>query len=170
MTEIDKKTVGRVYHTFGPFVFKEAEVLILGSFPSPKSREPGFYYGHPQNRFWKVLAAVFGCDEPLTVEERKTFLLKHKIALWDVVESCEISGAADATIKNPLPTDVKGIIKGTGIKKIFTTGKTAHDLLKKLQGIDAGLLPSPSPANCSVPLEKLISEYSAVAEQILQYH
>ena len=144
------KTAERVEHTFGPFVFREAEILILGSIPSPKSRELGFYYGHPHNRFWKVLARVFKEDEPLTVDERKKFLVKHKIALWDVVESCDIHGASDATIRNAVPTDVAGKIKGTKIKRIFTTGKTAHKLLIKLQGIDSVPLPSPSPANCAV--------------------
>ena len=159
------KTVGRVYHTFGPFVFKEAKVLILGSVPSPKSSEQGFYYGHPQNRFWKVLAAVFGEKEPACVEERKNFLTRHKIALWDAVESCEIAGASDATIRNAEPTKVEEIIKDTSIEQIFATGKTACRLLEKLQGIKAVCLPSPSPANCSVSFEKMVNAYS----QILKY-
>ena len=156
------KDMTRVTHTIDPFIFKEARVLILGTMPSPKSREQGFYYGHPQNRFWKVLAAVFEEAEPVSVNERKDFLLRHGIALWDVLCSCDISGASDSSILNPVPNDILGAIAGTDIKAVFTTGKTARKLLKKLVGKEGILLPSPSPANCAKSIEALIEEYSEI--------
>ncbi|MBP5193870.1 MAG: DNA-deoxyinosine glycosylase [Clostridia bacterium] len=153
---------GIVKHTIEPFIFKEAKVLILGTMPSPKSRQQGFYYGHPQNRFWRVLAAVFGEKAPEGVEDRKSFLKKHKIALWDVLRECEIEGASDSSIKSAIPNDVAGKIAGTDINAIFTTGKTAHDLLKKLTGTESLALPSPSLANCAVPFDEMVLKYSAI--------
>ena len=151
-----------IKHTIEPFIFKEAKVLILGTMPSPKSREQGFYYGHPQNRFWRVLAAVFGEKAPEGVEERKNFLVKHRIALWDVLSECEIDGASDSSIKRAEANDVSGKSVGTDIEAIFTTGRTAHDLLKKLKGTDSLLLPSPSPANCAVTFDEMVEKYSAI--------
>ena len=157
--------LGVVEHTLEPFVFKEARVLILGSMPSPKSREVGFYYGHPQNRFWRVLSEIFSQDVPKTVEEKKRFLLDNKIALWDVLCCCQIDGAKDSSIKDVKLNDIRSAIIGTDIVQIFTTGKVAHDLLLKHGGVESICLPSASPANCSCSIEVLIEKY----KQILNY-
>lgn len=114
--------VMKVAHEFGPFYDKDSKVLILGSIPSPKSREQGFYYGHPRNRFWPVLAALFGERIPQTVPERKDFLTRHNIALWDVLASCDIKGADDVSIRNPEANDMRLITESADIRAIFTTG------------------------------------------------
>ncbi len=156
----------RVKHVLEPFIFAEAKVLILGTMPSPRSRELGFYYGHPQNRFWKALSAVFGEEKPCSVEEMKAFLFNRKIALWDVLAECDINGADDASIKNAVVNDINGAVKGTKIKEVFTTGKKARDLLYKLAGMESVCLPSPSPANCAVSLERLVVEYKKIKEAV----
>ena len=155
----------RVEHSLRPFIFKEAKILILGTMPSPKSREVGFYYGHPQNRFWKVLATVLNQDIPSSIDEKQEFLLKNRIALWDVLASCEIDGASDATIKNIKMNDILSAKSGTDIVQIFTTGKTAYKLLVK-GGMESVCLPSTSPANCSMKIEELVAVYK---ENILKY-
>lgn len=158
-----------VAHEFGPFYDKSSKVLILGSIPSPKSREQGFYYGHPRNRFWPVLAGLFEESVPETVEERKAFLTKHNIALWDVLASCQIKGADDSSIKNPEANDIGQILKAADIKAVFTTGGKASKLYEKMClpicGVAAISLPSTSPANCACTFEKLIEAY----RQILKY-
>ena len=108
-------------------------MLILGTIPSPKSREQGFYYGHPQNRFWKVLADVLGEEFPQTVEERKRFLKRNHIALWDVLESCEIKGASDVSIRNARPNDMNRILRAADIRAIFATGAKAAQPYEKLR-------------------------------------
>ena len=113
-------------HPFPPLYDKNSKVLILGSFPSVKSRQMQFFYGHPQNRFWRVLAAVFDCELPVTIEERRAFLLQHGIALWDVIASCEITGSSDASIKNVTVCDVQRILEQAQIRQIFLNGKTAE--------------------------------------------
>jgi len=147
-------------HTFLPVYDENSELLILGSFPSVKSREQGFYYGHPQNRFWKVLAAVCECEVPKTIEEKKKMLLKNHIAIWDVIDSCDIIGSSDSSIKHVVPADIAGILTKTNITRIFANGKTAGNLYKKFSenstGIPAVVLPSTSPANAAYSLEKLI--------------
>ena len=116
---------GFVTHEFGAFFDKDSRVLILGTIPSPKSREQGFYYGHPQNRFWKVLADVLGEKVvPQTVEERKKFLKRNRIALWDVLESCEIKGASDVSIRNARPNDMNRILQAADIRAIFVAGQS----------------------------------------------
>ncbi len=152
----------KLTHTLTPFVFKDSKILILGSFPSPKSRETGFYYGHNQNRFWKVISTVFNETTPTTIQEKKSFLIKHKIALYDVVYSCEIDGAKDSTIKNVTPINLEELVKDTQIKKIYTTGKKADELYKKYLGKDNIPLPSTSPLNASYSLEKLVNKYSII--------
>lgn len=154
-----------VFHTIPPLFDENSKILILGSLPSPKSREAGFFYGHPQNRFWLTIAAVLGCEIPKSVEGRKAFLKEQGIALWDVIERCDIVGASDASIKNAVPNDFSLIESVADIRAVFTTGRTAHGLLKKLAGRDSICLPSPSPANCAVSTQRLISEY----RRILQY-
>ena len=116
----------RVEHPIAPFYDAGSRILILGSFPSQKSREQGFYYGHPRNRFWQVTAAVFGCAVPQTVSEKQAFLRKNGVALWDVIASCDIEGSADASIQNVVPNDVAALLRRTAIQAIFLNGKTAE--------------------------------------------
>lgn len=156
----------RVTHEFEPFYDENSKILILGSIPSPKSRELGFYYMHPQNRFWKVISSVFGEDIPIPIEDKKQFLKKHNIALWDVLESCDIDGASDSSIKNPIPNDIEKILKNSKVERIYTTGKTAHKLYNKYIlnkiGIEDICLSSTSPANVRMSLEDLVDEYKNV--------
>lgn len=157
-------------HPFPPLWDKNSKILILGSFPSVKSREMLFFYGHPQNRFWKVLASVLDTALPQTVEEKKKFLLKNHIALWDVIESCDIIGSSDASIKNVKVNDISKILLGADIKQIFVNGKTADSLYKKYiypqNKIEAAVLPSSSPANAAWSLERLIDKWSVIKDYI----
>ena len=161
---------GLVTHEFDAFFDKDSRVLILGTIPSPKSREQGFYYGHPQNRFWKVLADVLGEEFPQTVEERKGFLKRNHIALWDVLESCEIKGASDVSIRNARPNDMNRILQAADIRAIFATGAKAAQLYKKLCfpecGVEAVRLPSTSPANCGCSYETLREAYSQICDYV----
>lgn len=152
----------KVKHTLQPFFFEGARVLILGTIPSPKSRETGFYYGHPQNRFWKILCAVFDEELPKTIDEKKNFLIKYKIALWDVLSCCDIEGASDASIKQPVANPISEYVEKYRIEKIFTTGNTAQKYLVKLCGVEGICLPSPSPANCAISFDKLVDAYSKI--------
>ncbi|MGI5173175.1 DNA-deoxyinosine glycosylase [Treponema sp. OMZ 840] len=159
-----------VIHPFEPVFDDNSRILILGSMPSPRSRENGFYYGHPQNRFWNVLAAVFEKQCPRTNEAKRTFVLHEGIALWDVLHSCSIAGADDASIREPRVNDLSALIKA-GVKRIYTTGKMAHRLYTAYcapqTGIKAVYLPSTSAANRGRwPLEKLIEAYRILAEPI----
>ncbi len=155
-------------HTFEPVFDSNSEILVLGSFPSVKSRENNFYYEHPQNRFWKVTAAVFSRPVPNTVDKKKCFLLENKIALWDVIKSCEITGSADSTIKSVTPNELSEVLAVGSIKHIYANGKTAQKLynkyIKKSTGIEITALPSTSPANAAFSMEKLIKEWSVINE------
>ncbi len=157
-------------HEFPPLFDKDSEVLILGSFPTPRSRHQALYYEPPQNRFFRVLAAVLKEPLPLTVEEKRSMLLRHHIALWDTIESCDICGASDASIRNAVPTDLPWLLRNTRIRKIFTTGATAQTYYEKLHypctKIHAIRLPSTSPANCAVSLETLTERYQAISEAL----
>ncbi|MDE7014359.1 MAG: DNA-deoxyinosine glycosylase [Kineothrix sp.] len=150
----------RVTHTFEPVYNKESRVLVLGTFPSVKSRENAFYYGHPQNRFWKVLAAITKEEVPVSIEGKKNMLLKHGIAIWDVISSCDIEGSSDSSIKNVVPNDVAGILGKTEITEIYGNGGTACSLYDKFckekTGVEIIKLPSTSPANAAFSLERLI--------------
>lgn len=144
-----------LFHNIEPVYNADSRILILGSFPSPKSREMGFYYGHPQNIFWSTVAQILGKKEPeTTVASRKEFVLANNIALWDVLASCEIKGAADSSIANAVPNDINKILKAAPIKAVFTTGKTATNLYNKYCLAETGretiYLPSTSPANRSL--------------------
>lgn len=153
-------------HIFGPIYDKNSKILILGSFPSVKSREIQFYYGHPQNRFWKIMANLFSCEFPSTIEEKKDMLLKHHVALWDVIASCDIVGSSDSSIKNVLPNDLQGLLQNTKINKIFVNGKKAESLYKKyIQKtikMEAVVLPSSSPANAVFQLDKLCESWKKI--------
>lgn len=148
-----------VSHPIPPVFDRNSKVLILGSFPSVKSREAQFFYGHPQNRFWKVTSAVLGVQEPHTIEEKKAFLLSHGIAVWDVIASCDITGSSDSSIKNVVPNDLSQILKVADIRTIFVNGKTAEKFynkyVKDVIGREAVCLPSTSPANAAWSLERL---------------
>ena len=150
-------------HTIEPVFDENSRVLILGSFPSVKSRETGFFYGHPQNRFWKVIAAVTGEDIPRTIPEKKRLLLKNRIAVWDVVKSCDIEGSSDASIKNVTTNDLSLI----PARVVFTNGATSFRLYNKycrpLTGIEAVRLPSTSPANAACSLEQLCEKWKIIA-------
>lgn len=152
-----------VSHTFPPIFNERSEILVLGSFPSVKSREQQFYYGHPQNRFWKVMAAVFESDIPVTIEEKKQFLLLHRIAVWDVIESCDIVGSSDSSIKNVAGNDMNVILKRSGVKRIFANGEKAYRLFLKYCSCEGQpevrKLPSTSPANAAWSLQRLIEAW-----------
>ncbi len=159
----------RVTHEFPPVFDGNSRVLILGTIPSPKSREQGFYYMHPQNRFWRMLCSVLGENLPDTIQQRKQFCLKHGIALWDVLESCDISGASDSTIKNAVPNRLEVIFSSADIRAVFTTGKKAHQLYERYFGSDPHpeiCLPSTSPANRTISEEDMLEEYRKIAEYL----
>lgn len=158
-----------IVHPIPPLYDENSEILILGSFPSVKSREECFFYGHPQNRFWKIIARVLNEKKPETIQEKKAMLLKHNIALWDVIHSCEIEGSADSTIKNVIPNDMRDILEKSEIKKIYVNGKKAEAMYKKYiekkTGIKATVLPSTSPANAAWNEEKLYEAWKIISEK-----
>lgn len=155
-----------ILHPFPPLYDKNSRVLILGSFPSVKSREQMFFYGHPQNRFWKVIARVFESEVPETIEEKTNFLLSNHIALWDVIASCEITGSSDSSIKNVVANNIEPILKSADIKEIFVNGKTAFKYYEKYTktkvGREAICLPSTSPANAAWNIDRLSCAWSVV--------
>lgn len=155
-----------IVHPIEPLYDKNSKILILGSFPSVKSREQGFFYGHPQNRFWRVVSGVYGCETPVTIEEKQSFLLSHNIALWDVIASCDIVGSSDSSIKNVCSNDLTMILETAKIKQIFVNGKTAHRYYNKYIrdeiGREAVCLPSTSPANAAWSLEKLADVWKVI--------
>ena len=155
-----------IFHPIAPVWDENSKVLILGSFPSVKSRENGFFYGHKQNRFWKVLAAVFDCNVPETIEEKKRLLLQNGVALWDVIASCDITGSADSSIKNAKPNDILPIIMKSKITAVFVNGNTAAKLYEKYlfseTKIKAIVLPSTSPANARFTLEMLVERWKVI--------
>ena len=155
----------RAEHEFGPFYTPESEILILGSFPSVKSREDAFYYAHTQNRFWRVLAHTYGEDTPIMLEEKTSLLRRHKLALWDVIESCTVDGSSDASIRDVVPTDIKSLLGVTHIERIILNGKTAERYFARFfSDIDLPVvtMPSTSPANAVWTLERLCESWGAV--------
>ena len=158
-----------IVHSFEPVYDKASEILILGTLPSVKSRENNFYYGHKQNRFWKVLATLLKEPVPDTIEEKKAMLLAHRIAMWDVIQSCDIKGSSDSSIKNVQPTDIGMILEKTNITRIYANGNKAGQLYKRYQfpvtGIEAMVLPSTSPANAAWSLERLCVAWHVILEQ-----
>ena len=157
-----------IIHPFEPVFDAKCRVLILGSLPSVKSRQNDFYYGHPQNRFWRVLAAVLGEPVPRTIADKKRLLLTHHIALWDVLASCEITGSADSSIKNAVPNDLSAILSSANIRRIYTNGKTSKNYYKRfseeITGRGSVCLPSTSPANAAWSLDRLINAWKVIAE------
>lgn len=155
----------RVTHPFEPIYDKNSKVLILGSFPSVKSREDNFYYAHLQNKFWKVLQKIYGNNDMLETKEQKIkFLLDNGIAIWDSIKECDIENSADSTIKNVVPNDIKSILENSKIEKILCNGGTSFEVFKKYYkndlGIKVDVLPSSSPANARYSLDKLVSVWS----------
>lgn len=160
----------RFYHEFGPVFDSSSKILILGSFPSVKSREEQFYYMHPQNRFWPLLASLLGCETPAKIEDKKAMLLENNIALWDVIASCEIVGSSDTSITNPKLCQVNSILQKAAIRAIFTNGKKAYSLYNKYQkpitGMEAGYLPSTSPANAAFSFDNLKEEWKVICKYL----
>ena len=160
-----------IYHTIEPVFDRRSKVLLLGSFPSPLSRQNGFYYGNPQNRFWQVLASVLSVPVPVTNAEKRALLLSRGVALWDVLARCDITGASDTSIRDEVPNDLTVIFTAADIRAVFTTGSTALRLYQKysfpVTGVRANGLPSTSPANRGRwPLEKLIGEYAKIIDYL----
>lgn len=157
-----------IQHPFPPLYDAQSEILILGSFPSVKSREQQFFYGHPQNRFWLVTAAVCGAEVPVTIEEKRAFLLRNHIALWDVIASCEITGSSDSSIRNVVPNDLTPIFKTAQIRQIYVNGGTAAKYYDKYQKPvlqrDAIRLPSTSPANAAWSVERLVAVWQCIRQ------
>ncbi len=170
-----KEEYEHIRHCFEPVYDENSKVLILGSFPSVRSRSQGFYYGHPQNRFWKVLPVILGYEadylKKAEIQDKISFLKKHKIAVWDVIESCDIIGSSDSSIKNVIPADLEGILQQTEINTIFTNGKLAGTLYETYFGkkikLKHMILPSTSPANAAYNMEKLVEKWSVVSGESL---
>lgn len=154
-----------ITHPFEPIYNEKSRILILGSFPSVRSRADGFYYGHPQNRFWKVMGAVYHTEVPQTTEEKIIFLYAHGIALWDVIASCEIENSADSSIRNAVPNDLSKIFDSANIHSVFTNGKTADKLYRKFNERKAICLPSTSPANAAWTLAKISIAWKIILEE-----
>lgn len=159
-----------VVHPFEPIYHSHSRILILGTFPSVKSREENFYYGHPQNRFWRVLSCLTGHTLPETIEEKKEFLACEGIALWDVLKSCEIENSKDSTIMNPVANDLSIIFDNCHIEAVFTNGKKAGELYRKycypFTHIKSHTLPSTSPANGRYSIERLMWEWSVILKYL----
>ena len=168
MNQAKKHTEQRLTHPFPPLFGPQSNILILGSFPSVKSREQNFFYGHPQNRFWKVVAAVFDQEIPLTIPEKKALILDHGLALWDSIASCVITGSSDASIREVRPNDLRRILDHCDIRMICCNGRKSHEMYEKYiqpsLGREALCLPSTSPANAQWSLERLIDAWRVLRE------
>ncbi len=158
----------RTDHPFGPLFGPESRTLILGSFPSVKSREQKFFYGHPQNRFWKVIAALYGSPVPVTVPEKKELILSHGLALWDSIGSCVVAGSSDAGIRDVRPNDLRIVLDSCPVSRIFCNGRKSHEIyvryIQPLTGREAFCLPSTSPANAQWSLERLTEAWSVLKD------
>ncbi len=160
-----------VSHEFGPVFDSRSKVLVLGTIPSVQSRRLGFFYSHPQNRFWKILSELFLAPLPLSIDAKKALLLDNRIAIWDVLKSCDIINSDDSSIKNAVPNDLSIISGSADIRAVFTTGTKATKLYEKYRleeqtGLKAQYLPSPSPANCSKPYNEIINEYQKIKKYL----
>ncbi len=157
-------------HTFEPVWNENSKVLVLGTFPSVKSRRYGFYYGHPQNRFWKVASAITGQDVPVTIEDKKKLLLSNNIALWYVISRCSIKGSSDSSIKDVVANNLVPLLDGSGIAMIYANGAKAYELYMKYSYQETGMeivkLPSTSPANAVYTLEKLVAKWNVLIDNL----
>ena len=153
-------------HNIPPVFDANSKVLILGSFPSVKSREQRFFYGHPQNRFWRVISSITNEDLPKSIDEKKQLLLKHNIAVWDVIKSCDIVGSSDSSIENACINDFDIIFSKANIEKIYANGDKAYSLFRKYYSKEISIikLPSTSPANAQYSLERLCDEWKVIRE------
>lgn len=162
--------MGQVTHTFLPIYNEESRILILGTFPSVKSREENFYYGHPQNRFWKIIANISDEPVPMTIEEKKRMLLSHHIAVWDVIHTCEIEGSSDSSIKNVTANELSIITNHANIKHMYANGDKAYRLYMKFcqKSLNREIikLPSTSPANAAFSMERLLESWAVIKEDI----
>ena len=153
-------------HNIDPVYDSDSRILILGSFPSVKSREQQFFYGHKQNRFWRVMAQVLDCAVPEDITQKRDMLLTHHVAVWDVIASCEITGSSDASIRDVCPNDLSQILSQADIRAIYANGSKAYQLYQKyiypVNGREVKLLPSTSPANAGYSLERLVEEWSVI--------
>ena len=156
----------RIRHPFGPLFGPDSRILILGSFPSVKSREQNFFYGHPQNRFWKVIAALYGRDVPATIPEKKELILSHGLALWDSIADCVVTGSSDASIRDVRPNDLRIILDSSPIERIYCNGKKSYEMYEKYirpeLGREAVCLPSTSPANAQWSMERLTEAWTVL--------
>ena len=159
-----------IEHPIPPLYDAQSRVLILGSFPSVKSREAAFFYGHPQNRFWRVLATVLGCPVPSSIPEKEEMLHTHHIALWDTIASCDIEGSSDSSIQNVVPNDLSPIFRTADIQAVFCNGATSYRLYCKYiepqSGFRAQKLPSTSPANAAFSIERLTQQWQVLREYL----
>ena len=147
-----------LHHPFEPIINNDSRVLVLGSFPSVKSRENSFYYGHPQNRFWPMLAMTFKQGIPLTIQEKTELLHQHRIALWDVIERCQLDGSMDSSIRDALPNDISSLLKAAPLERVLLNGQLAGKLYQRYIGVSSlpyHVLPSTSPANAAWSLQRL---------------
>lgn len=154
------------FHTFEPVFDSNSRILILGTFPSVKSRESGFYYGHPQNRFWRIMAQLFSQPVPCSIEEKKRLLLQNRVALWDVAASCEIEGSSDSSMTRVVPNDIPKLLSESEITHVFANGKKAAQLYNRLiypeTGLEIVTLPSTSPANAACGMERILREWRVI--------
>ena len=157
-----------IVHPIPPLYDENSRILILGSFPSVKSREANFFYGHPQNRFWPLMAVIFERPPFRSVEEKREFALSHGIAMWDVIYSCDIVGSSDSSIKNAVPSDLLSIKETGDLRTVITNGRTSGKMYDKYQknelGMESLTLPSTSPANAAWSFERLFEEWKIVRE------
>lgn len=155
-----------ITHPFPPLFDENSRTLILGSFPSVKSREAMFFYGHPRNRFWKVIAEIFDEEEPSTIEEKKALILRNNLALWDSIRSCTITGSSDSSVKDVVPNDISAIINGSKVSRVFCNGALSYKMYTKYIypeiKIEAVKLPSTSPANAAFSLERLVKSWKII--------
>lgn len=159
-----------IQHEFAPVFDENSRVLVLGTFPSVKSREAQFYYGHPQNRFWRIMADLTGEAVPITIEAKRSLLLAHHIAVWDVIASCDITGSSDSSIKNVVPADLGRVLDHCSIRRIYANGSTAKRLYEKYQKPvwkkEIIGLPSTSPANAAFRMERLLEAWSILKKDL----
>lgn len=157
-----------IVHPFPPLFDAASETLILGSFPSVKSREAMFFYGHPQNRFWKLIALLYGEEPPVTIEEKSSLILRHHLALWDSIRSCTITGSSDSSVRDVTPNDFSPILQKSRVSRVFCNGALSYDLYMKYSfpstGIAARKLPSTSPANAAYSLSRLAEAWKIITE------
>lgn len=158
-------------HPFPPLYDETSKILILGSFPSVKSREQQFFYGHRQNRFWKVMARILECPVPETIEEKRTMLLEHHVAVWDVIGSCNITGSSDASIQDVVPNDLSPIFERAKIQAVYANGSKSYEMYQKyiypVNGRDIVKLPSTSPANAAFSLNRLVEEWQVMRKWLV---